>query len=67
MPRILMIAREGRGYTAAPLSRNAFPITLTLLKLMAAAAMMGESRIPKNGKSTPAAIRRARSASTSHA
>jgi hypothetical protein len=31
------------------LSLNAFTITLTELAAMAAAAMIGESRIPKNG------------------
>src|SRR5581483_739872 len=41
----------------SPTRRNLseFPITLTLLKLIAAAAMMGDSRIPKKGESTPAA------------
>ena len=36
--------------------RRALPITDTELKLMASAASMGDSRMPKNGKSTPAAI-----------
>ena len=37
-------------------SRNAFPITDTELKLIAAAAIIGLNRIPKNGYNTPAAI-----------
>jgi len=37
------------------LSLNAFVITDTELKLIAAAAMIGESNKPKNGYSTPAA------------
>src|SRR5262249_22246864 len=36
--------------------RRALPITDTELKLIAAAASMGLSRIPKNGYNTPAAI-----------
>jgi len=36
-------------YNTALRSRNAFAITLTLLKLIAAAASIGESRSPKNG------------------
>jgi len=35
--------------------RSALPITDTELKLIAAAAMMGERRMPKNGYRTPAA------------
>ncbi len=38
------------------LSRSALPTTDTELRLIAAAAMTGESRMPKNGYSTPAAI-----------
>lgn len=38
------------------LKRSEFVITDTELKLIAAAAMMGESRMPKNGYRTPAAI-----------
>ena len=38
-----------------PLSRNALTITDTELKLIAALAMMGLKRIPKNGYSTTAA------------
>lgn len=37
-------------------SLSAFSITDTELKLIAAAAMIGESSKPKNGYSTPAAI-----------
>lgn len=43
-------------YNLTRLSRSAFVITDTELKLIAAAAMTGESRIPKNGYSRPAAI-----------
>jgi len=38
------------------LSLNEFRITDTELKLMASAAIIGESRMPKNGYKTPAAI-----------
>ncbi len=37
-------------------SRSAFPITLTEDSAIAAAAIMGDSRRPKTGYSTPAAI-----------
>lgn len=37
-------------------NRSEFAITETELKLMAAAAIMGESKIPKTGNKTPAAI-----------
>jgi hypothetical protein len=37
-------------------SRNALLITDTELKLIAAAAIIGDSNKPKNGYSTPAAI-----------
>ena len=37
------------------LRRNEFPITETEEKDMAAAAMTGESKIPKTGYNTPAA------------
>lgn len=43
-------------YSFTRLSRNAFVTTDTELKLMAAAAIIGESSSPKNGYSTPAAI-----------
>jgi hypothetical protein len=43
-------------YSLAFLSRSALVITDTELKLMAAAAMIGLSRIPNLGYSTPAAI-----------
>jgi hypothetical protein len=36
-------------------NRNEFIITETELKLMAAAAIMGESKIPKTGYNMPAA------------
>ncbi len=42
-------------YIRALRRRNAFPITETELRLMAAAAMMGLKRMPKAGYSTPAA------------
>jgi hypothetical protein len=38
-----------RGYIEARLSRSEFAITDTELKLIAAAAIIGLSRIPKNG------------------
>jgi hypothetical protein len=38
------------------LSLSAFKITDTELKLIAAAAIIGESKTPKNGYNTPAAI-----------
>lgn len=38
------------------LNRSALPITETELKLIAKAAIIGESSIPKNGNKTPAAI-----------
>ena len=38
------------------LKRRAFAITETELKLIAAAAKIGLSNIPKNGYKTPAAI-----------
>ena len=37
-------------------NRSAFPITETELKLIAKAASIGESKIPKIGDKTPAAI-----------
>ena len=43
-------------HSFARFNLNAFTITDTELKLIAAAAMMGESSSPKNGYSTPAAI-----------
>ncbi len=42
-------------YSCVRLSRNALVITDTELKLIAAAAMIGESSNPENGYSTPAA------------
>ena len=38
------------------LNLRAFTITETELKLIARAAIIGESSIPKNGNNTPAAI-----------
>jgi hypothetical protein len=38
-----------RNYTLTPRSLNAFAITDTELKLIAAAAIIGLSRTPKNG------------------
>lgn len=37
-------------------NRNAFAITDTELKLIAAAAIIGDNNIPKNGNSSPAAM-----------
>jgi len=37
-------------------NRKAFAITETELKLIAKAAIIGESKIPKKGKSNPAAM-----------
>ena len=44
------------SYSFTRFNRSAFITTDTELKLMAAAAMIGESSRPKNGYSTPAAI-----------
>ena len=43
-------------YNCTRLSLSELLITETELKLMAAAAIMGDNSIPKNGYSTPAAI-----------
>lgn len=43
-------------YNFAEFSLNEFTITETELKLIAAAAIIGESRIPKDGYNIPAAI-----------
>ena len=43
-------------YSSVRRSRSALPTTLTDDSAMAAAAITGDSRIPKIGKSTPAAI-----------
>ena len=49
-------ARSYKGlYNFIRFRRRAFVITDTELKLMAAAAIIGLSRMPKNGNSTPAA------------
>ena len=42
-------------YNCVLFKRNALPITDTELKLMAAAAIIGESSMPKKGYNTPAA------------
>lgn len=44
------------GYSLAPRNRKAFEITETEERLMAAAAIIGDSNRPKAGYSTPAAI-----------
>ena len=44
-----------RDHNFTRLNLNAFVITDTELKLIAAAAMIGESKIPKNGYNSPAA------------
>lgn len=44
------------AHVCALRNRSEFAITDTELKLMAAAAMIGDSKSPKNGYSTPAAI-----------
>ncbi len=49
-------ARRLRRYSCNLRNRSALPITDTELKVMAALAMMGLSKSPKNGYSTPAAI-----------
>lgn len=43
-------------YNSTRLSLSELPITETELKLMAAAAIMGDNRIPKKGYNTPAAM-----------
>jgi hypothetical protein len=42
-------------YSSVRRSRNALPMTDTELKLIAAAAIIGDSSKPKNGYNTPAA------------
>lgn len=42
-------------YSRILFNRSALPITDTELKLMAAAAIIGESSMPKKGYNTPAA------------
>ncbi len=49
-------ADPDRGYRLTRRSRRALPITETELKLIAAAAIMGLSKRPKAGYSSPAAI-----------
>jgi hypothetical protein len=43
-------------YNSTRLSLSELPITETELKLMAAAAIMGDNSIPTNGYNTPAAM-----------
>ena len=43
-------------YSVTERNRKAFAMTETELKLIAAPAMIGLSKMPKNGYSTPAAI-----------
>jgi hypothetical protein len=43
-------------YNCTRLSLSELPITETELKLMAAAAIMGDNSIPKKGYNTPAAM-----------
>jgi hypothetical protein len=50
------IAEHGDAHRPARRSRSALPMTDTELKLMAAAAIIGDRRRPKNGYSRPAAI-----------
>ena len=56
MSRIIPMVLRSVGYIFTRFNLSAFNITETELKLIAAAAMMGESSRPKNGYSTPAAI-----------
>lgn len=50
-----MGAAQPNDHSRTARRRIALPITLTEDNAIAAAAMIGDSRIPKNGKSTPAA------------
>lgn len=55
----LSLPRSGAlvfGQSVRRRRRSALPITLTELRLIAALAIIGLSRRPKNGYSTPAAI-----------
>ena len=47
---------RAQGYSGDRRSRSAFPITDTELNVIAALAIIGLSRRPKKGYSTPAAI-----------
>jgi hypothetical protein len=49
--------KDNAAMDPAPIDvgRSALPTTLTDESAMAAAAMIGDSRMPKNGNSTPAA------------
>jgi hypothetical protein len=49
------LPRDLRGYPRAPRNRSAFTTTETELRLIAAAANIGESRTPKAGYRAPAA------------
>ncbi len=48
-PRSLADARDDGRYSLTLRSRSAFEITVTLLNVIAALAMIGLSRIPKKG------------------
>ena len=50
------ITPDLKSYNFNNLNRRALPITLTEDNDIAAAAIMGESRIPKSGYSMPAAM-----------
>ena len=54
----MVLIRHCKHYYTMVVLRNlnAFAITDTELKLMAKAAIIGESKIPKKGNKTPAAI-----------
>ena len=54
-PHPASLKKRGLFHSFTRLSLSAFIITDTELKLIAAAAMTGESSNPKNGYSTPAA------------
>ena len=56
-PEPIATARQGAVHTDTdlPCNRSAFAITDTELKLIAAAAIIGLSRMPNDGYSTPAA------------
>ena len=53
MPSAVVLQHPDHSFTR--LSLSAFVITDTELKLIAAAAMIGESNKPKNGYNSPAA------------
>lgn len=53
---MFFITSHSLYFNFAFLKRSAFPMTETELKLMAAAAIMGDIKIPNIGKSIPAAM-----------